>query len=408
MDGRAREGERDHVAALTGVRAFAALWVFVFHGWLNAGSPALRLPVLDFDLSPLARFGWLGVDVFFVLSGFLLTRQHLARLERPGAAARGAFARAFGDRYATYLKRRILRVYPAYYASLAALLALAAAGVYGRLPERLDLALHLAMAHNVVDRYVATMNGVFWTLPFEWSFYLVFPFLFVLLRRHGALALYAGALAVVLLVKGIIVVMQNGYLQLYLPIRLDAFVAGMCGGAYAATHALSRRGASSLFVAGALLLFATPWVFANHASVHHHYDPAGYLRPLWIQAAIVALLLGVSGARHAGVALLDNRVAVGLGLVSYSIYLVHVPILELVPRLVAPGAPVAPLARNFAIALPLVLAVATLWYLAFERPFQRSVGSHPIGFAATLARAGPMRVLALCAGALFAFRVAAA
>ena len=103
--------------ALTGVRAFAALWVFVFHSWLNSGSPTIRLPVAaqSIDLTPLAAFGWLLVlDVFFVLSGFLLTRQALLKLERRTLAATSSrFAAAFGEKYSSYLRRRILRVYPA-------------------------------------------------------------------------------------------------------------------------------------------------------------------------------------------------------------------------------------------------------------------------------------------------------
>jgi len=43
----------------------------------------------------------------------------------------------------------------------------------------------MGMVHNPVDAYVSTMNGVFWTLPFERQFYLLFPLLFVLLLRAG-------------------------------------------------------------------------------------------------------------------------------------------------------------------------------------------------------------------------------
>ena len=199
--------------------------MFTFHAWLNAGSPSLRLPIVGLDVTPLARFGWLGVDVFFVLSGFLLTRQAFARLRERASTEHGVLAREFGDKYRTYVRRRIVRVYPAYYATLAVLLALAAARIYQEVPGRLDLLMHLPMMHNAIERYIATIDGPFWTLPFEWHFYLVFPWLFVLLRRHGARVLYAGAIGGVLVAKAIVMATHDGYAQLWLPIRLDAFAA---------------------------------------------------------------------------------------------------------------------------------------------------------------------------------------
>ena len=50
------------------------------------------------------------------------------------------------------------------------------------------------MIHNFIEKYIATMNGVFWTLPFEWQFYLIFPCLFIVLRRYGAWVLYGSVL----------------------------------------------------------------------------------------------------------------------------------------------------------------------------------------------------------------------
>ncbi|MEO8847567.1 MAG: acyltransferase, partial [Casimicrobiaceae bacterium] len=256
-------GER-HLKALTGVRAFAATWVLLFHCWLNAGSPPLRVGTSahSLDLTPLVAFGWLGLDVFFVLSGFLLCRQASLKLDRRvGGGGGGRFRQAFGENYGAFLRRRILRVFPAYYACLTALLLLAAAGVYLRLPDYTDLLLHLGMVHNFIEKYIATMNGVFWTLPFEWQFYLVFPLLFVLLRRHGGWVLYGVALSCVVASKLIVMATNNGYAQLLLTIRIDEFAAGMCAGAYALHHRGSRAHATAAFWIGVAILFATPWIF---------------------------------------------------------------------------------------------------------------------------------------------------
>jgi peptidoglycan/LPS O-acetylase OafA/YrhL len=368
-----------HLDALTGVRAFAALWVFVFHSWSNAGSPAIHLAIRSqaIDLTPLVAFGWLGVDVFFVLSGFLLTRQAVLKLgRRSPAKTTSRFVSAFGEKYSVFLRRRILRVYPAYYACITALLILAATKVYGHLPGELDLLLHLGMVHNFIEKYIATMNGVFWTMPFEWQFYLVFPLLVIVLRRYGGWSLYAIAFLGVVASKLLVMYTNNGYAQVLLPIRLDAFVAGMCAGAYSVARPPTRASAATAFWVGLGILLATPWVFAGYNQVFHYYDLKGFLRAPWIQVGICLMLLGLTGDRHAGVHIFGNKIVVGLGLISYSIYLWHVPILELLPSFGL----IPERTTNFevswprivATALPVVLLLSTLSYWFIERPFQAS------------------------------------
>jgi peptidoglycan/LPS O-acetylase OafA/YrhL len=368
-----------HLEALTGVRAFAALWVFVFHSWLYSGSPAIRLPLLaqSIDLTPLATFGWLGLDVFFVLSGFLLTRQALLKVEQRTFVPTGShFIAAFGEKYSSYLRRRILRVYPAYYACITVLLIMAATGVYLRIPGKLELLLHLGMVHNFIEKYIATMNGVFWTMPFEWQFYLVFPLLFIVLRRYSAWALYGIALLSVICSKLLVMAMQDGYPQVLLFIRLDEFAAGMCAGAYALARPLARITAATAFWGGLVILLATPWVFAGYDQVGHYYDFKGFLRPPWIQISICLMLLGLTGEHHPGVHVFGNKGVVGIGLISYSIYLWHVPLLELLPTLGLMPERTANVAvswpRIIGTALPVVLLVSALSYWLIERPFQVS------------------------------------
>lgn len=380
-----------HLDALTGVRALAALWVFAFHSWSYSGFPALGVFLFarTVDLTPLIAFGWLGLDVFFVLSGFLLTRQACLKIASDDSAreAKG-FASVFGESYNHYLRRRILRVYPAYYGCLTALLILAATGVYHQPPGRLELFLHLGMIHNFIEKYIATMNGVFWTLPFEWQFYLVFPLLFVLLRRYGAWALYGSALFCVIFSKVLVMAFEDGYPQVLLFIRLDEFAAGMCAGAFAVARPL-KRSARIVFWIGLAALLATPWVFAGYVRVGHYYDLKGFLRPPWIQASICLLLLGLTGERHLGTRIFDNKVAVALGLISYSIYLFHVPILELLPTMgliQQHSALIEDWWRIVATSLPLILLVSAVSYWLIERPFQKS-------YKSTKRETGPRQVV---------------
>ena len=366
-----------HLDALTGVRALAALWVFAYHAWLASGARPVLIPFagLNVDLTPWFAFGWLGLDIFFILSGFLLTRQEWIRLEREGSANALAGIRAFLAFCATFLRKRILRVYPAYYGCLTLLIALAAAHLYLRLPGRLELLLHLGMMHNLVDAYVSTLNGVFWTLPFEWQFYLIFPLLFVLLVRSGPWTLALIGLTIVCAAKAYVVLTADGTMHAQLPIRLDAFVFGMCAGRFAACTPLNRSHVPVAFYAGLLALFSTPILFSDLATDNHYYSFKGLVRPLWIQLGVILMLLGMTGERHRGVAIFGNRVSVGLGLISYSIYLFHVPVMELFIMYRAQLGPLGSMPFGLPLvlggALPFVLLASYVSYQLVEQPFQR-------------------------------------
>jgi peptidoglycan/LPS O-acetylase OafA/YrhL len=369
---------KHHVNALTGVRAFAAMWVFAFHTWIVAGMPQVNLEVfrLAINVTPLLQFGWIGLDVFFTLSGFLLTRQATIRATLPAHGVVPHSTTLVGEPYVKYLSRRILRVFPAYYFCITIIALLTVNGIYDRVPGKLEMLLHLTMTHNVVEKYIATMNGVFWTMPFEFSFYLVFPLLYVFGQRQGGLRLYLLALAVVVATKVYVLLSGDGYPQVFLLVRLDEFVAGMCAGMYAVSRRIGRSHAAGYFWIGLGLLLATPWVFASYPGVGNYYDLQGFARPLWIQLAVCGVLLGLAGDRHRGVWLFDNLLAVWLGLISYSIYLYHAPLLQLLPIMgLVPSRAleVQPSWRHlFAIAIPVTIAISAASYYWVELPFQRA------------------------------------
>ena len=111
--------QKERIAVLDGLRARAIVLVLARHGlkpfWVDMNVPFL--PVGGFDLAPFLMNGWVGVDLFFVLSGFLITSYLLKRLPD------GARWAVIG----TYLKRRFCRIAPAYYV----VLTLVCAGVFG-------------------------------------------------------------------------------------------------------------------------------------------------------------------------------------------------------------------------------------------------------------------------------------
>ncbi|MGL4555431.1 MAG: acyltransferase family protein, partial [Gemmataceae bacterium] len=122
-------------------------------------------------------YGWMGVPLFFALSGFLITR--LLLLHESGSVGRD-----LGVFYA----RRTLRIFPLYYATLAALLAL------GMLPRP---GWYFAYLMNV-DLFVTNVwpgrTVHFWSLCVEEQFYLLYPAVLLLWPRRGRLGLLVGLL----------------------------------------------------------------------------------------------------------------------------------------------------------------------------------------------------------------------
>ena len=173
-----------HIEPLTALRFFAALWVVLYAYW----------PKLDVDFVPaVVAKGYLGVETFFVLSGFILCHVYLASIER------GRF------RYGEFLWARLARVYPLHLFTLLGVGALAvvatAAGfrVGEGVTDLASLPAHLLMVHAWGFAPTAGWNHPSWSISAEWFAYLAFPafaFVAISLRDRPRLAV---ALALVLL-----------------------------------------------------------------------------------------------------------------------------------------------------------------------------------------------------------------
>lgn len=356
-----------YVDALTGWRGLAALLVVLFHTWFASGSPTV-LPALarrGIDLTPIVSMGWIGVDIFFVLSGFVLALP--AVLRDPGAPA-------LGMTWGEFIRRRLLRVLPAYYVNLLILIPLAG---YWMVPTHagiVDAALKVTLTHNLWPVYADTINGVYWSLPVEWNFYLVMPFLLPLLARRRLVASLVAALALSLAIK-LFGYATGTWIPIIhqLPTRIDQFLLGMGAAAASVFWVPSVRVAGWMFATALAGLVGWLYTFAAHFPQYlmtdHWITMLG--RPGASIAIAVALWASASGARVPR-ALLANRAAVFAGLVSYSAYLWHLPILLLLVRVFGVGAASGgstKFAVVLAATLPCVAAVSALSYWVVERPF---------------------------------------
>ena len=345
------------IAPLTGVRFVAAVWVVLFHVYLyNGDALADAHPVVDAVLGPIVSQGDLGVDLFFLLSGFVLAHNYLERL-----GTRPAVPQAL-----RFLGLRVARVWPLY------LLAVLGGGLllflreqwwgsapnvplsWGRLVEQV-LMVQQWGAGNVPN---TSWTGPAWSISAEWLAYLSFPVLALVVWR---IQRYAGPVAVLALAGGVLVpvltwttVAQTQAAPFMWLARLASeFVCGMLLAA-APPDSLRRVRAAASRLTPVTLVAGAGWLYL----VAVLGQPS--LGPL-VLALFPLLVLGLAGGDGPLHRVLGSGALVLGGEVSFALYLVHVPLLKLFRDALDHGVvPLDPADRVYGelavVALSLVLA----------------------------------------------------
>jgi peptidoglycan/LPS O-acetylase OafA/YrhL len=335
------------VPCLDGLRALSIALVLFGHGAGTVGSP------IQPQMRALARFGSQGVDVFFVISGFLITLLLLREEWRRGCISLRAF-------YA----RRAFRILPAYFAYLGFVLLLTQYGADKLRP------IHWAGAMTYTTNFLPGVGsgwlvGHTWSLSVEEHFYLFWPPALVLLGRQRARSLLLVLFATAPVVRYSIWTMHRDWLDIdyVTPARIDTIVAG-CLLAYLVTGPRGlrwmqrlERHATIVFLAAVLVMVAS----ASLLSLSGKYVIT--LRGTVESAAIAACLLAViSGPRSAVGQLFETRPMAVVGALSYSLYLWQQPFLRIRSELWMCRRP-----QN----LVLAVTAAIVSYLLVERPFLR-------------------------------------
>ena len=350
---------------LDGVRGAAALFVVLHHTWLTA------FPYFPENHGPWwlgwAVYGHLAVAVFIVVSGFSLG---LAPARRGETLTGGT---------KTFLRRRAWRILPPYWAALVlsmVFVALITGPRTGATVSAKTVAVYGLLVQDVVGAPVP--NGVFWSIAIEWQIYFLFPLILWLGRRYGMRAAVAVTLILVLLAHAAAVnVSSLARIDQLLPQFLGLFVLGVV--AARATvfppSRLARRvvgAGSAALAAGFVGVAATvgpTWVVDHFFSVD-----------LAVGGATAGLLLLMAaGSARPGRRFFGSRPLLFLGLFSYSVYLVHAPLLETVWLYAVEPRHFAPLTSYFVLlaTVPAVLAGCYLFFRVFEAPFleRRSLGA---------------------------------
>ena len=324
-----------HIPALDGVRGFAILLVLITHGvdaCLKASTP------LEQSLYNVARWGWVGVDLFFVLSGFLITGILLSARKRPH------YLRNF-------LVRRALRIFPLYYATLLVCLVLLPLIPLARFDWLRDLGgrqgwfwLHASNYYKVClnDPPIHWLSTL-WSLAVEEHFYLVWPFVVWKLPARRLLPLcLIGAVAVLGLRCGLTFAGFPGdYLYRSTLTRIDPLLLG------SALAILNRSpGGIRRFLPVARLVFVGCCVLlliqmvARHGS--HGRDTTWY--GMTAQYSVVGVLfvtllaMAVSFSPESmGRRLCTSSPLLVFGKYSYALYIFNKPSFLLVKSVFDPG-----------------------------------------------------------------------
>lgn len=305
------------------MRGLAALVVVGFHAIFLFPTVSGALP--DGMLADVLSHGWIGVDFFFVLSGFLLS---LPLVRVPGQVRHAAFWRQ-------YMGKRWFRIAPPYFASIIVSLFLVGQLSYLVTAKR-DMLLHVLYVHNLAPDSLMSINWVYWTLAIEFQFYLILP-LFVLLfvRRSWPWAL-AACVAASVAWRAAFYSPSDAVHTFWMANQLPGFLGHFAFGIVAAKAYVEARsglawrryvvpGAAISFVAVPLLSFSRG-MESLQASWMGSVLASATLRPA-LGIGFAALLMWLLQGGPLVRSVLSARPLQMLGEMSYSVYLMHVPII---------------------------------------------------------------------------------
>ena len=360
------------IPALDGLRGIAILLVLLRHGifGLESSHPAVRY------FLAIGRLSGSGVDLFFVLSGFLIGGILLEARESPRY-------------YSTFYARRAYRILPLYFAVTGIFLLRHLTGslLPGKLGGTSPLAIpwisYLTFTQNFfmvhLGWFGSTAMLVTWSLAIEEQFYLIIPFLIRKIpwdRLAPVLALViAGVPFLRLLLRYSIAHGDFGCFAL-MPCRADALCLGVLSAYLVRRPAfwkqlISRR--SLLLSANAILLAGIAFLtYKNYQILSLPMTTWGYS---WIALFYTTCLLTViSSSRGIWHSLLCHPALMRLGTLAYCTYLLHYPLIQAARRGISVLFPLHPEAAYVCgalVAIAVTLVLATLSWRFFEKPMLR-------------------------------------
>lgn len=360
------------LGVLDGLRGIAVLLVLWYHVWEISWLPA-PLPWLQF----VPETGFVGVDLFFFISGFVIVYPFV-RAARTGEAP---------PRWGTFFYRRGIKIVPSYLLSIALLIAIGYAHFSSPAQAARDVVTHVLFVHTWWSDTYGSINGVLWTLAVEVEFYAIFPLLWwAFSRAPFVTAAVMTAFSIAYRLEAIACCLQTHAEQLVynLPGYLDVFAAGMMG-AYLFVRLRDRseflllRSIATVVAiagfAGLILLLQNLWSVRAEPAWATVWN--AHYRTL-IALAFFTIAAGSLLAYRRFQQILANPVLLFLAVISYNLYLYHQAFARLLlawrlPPYATADPHLDPVwqVRYTVVALGLtVIQAAAVTYL-FERPLLR-------------------------------------
>jgi peptidoglycan/LPS O-acetylase OafA/YrhL len=419
---------------LDGLRGLAALYVVIFHvsqmchgyatnydgagynaigGWTPGFSSQVR-ELLKFSHFALLGYGRFAVDVFIVLSGYCLMLP-VAR-QRRDDLPNGFFG---------FVKRRAWRILPPYYIAIAFTLLMALLIPAMRTVDAAHPAYWDSCARGIFDGktivthllliqswgpWAIRIDGPMWSVAVEWQIYLLFPLLILPLRKYlGSLTMatvvFAGGALFYWGLRSLLLAVKPDYYT-YVEFCSPWFAGEFAFGVLAASLAFSGRARETRIhqkfpwlTASVLLgLFLVFLELAGRKSWDQDTALRFFRESAWgsawvgdltISLAVMCLIIHLTrqvvGTHERGwlLGVLESKWAVRLGEFSYSLYLVHYPVVNACDVYFRTHfGPAATCLLAFAVSLPLAMVVSYGFHVWFERPFmtalQRTAEKQPV------------------------------
>ena len=303
---------------LDGLRGIAILLVVWFHIW-QISWLAAPLPWLQF----IPETGMLGVDIFFFISGFVVSYPFIrSRLEATPYPTWGHFA-----------FRRAIKIVPSYLLSIAVMYVIGYEHAEGSGGLARDLITHLLFVHNWFTATYGSINGVLWSLAVEVQFYCLFPLIaFAFLRRP--FGTFACMMVIALAFREYDLHRPDdfylGHLIDQLPAYFDVFACGMLAAwlfVYLRNKQMDtvsiRVVSTVLAIAGFAILVALMESLYNIRFTPNWSSVWKVVNRTWLALDCMLIAVGSLFAFGWWKKFLGNRVLVFFSIISYNLYIYH-------------------------------------------------------------------------------------
>lgn len=356
-----------HFSNIDVLRGFAALSVVMYHiieiyPWPNfmAGN----------FIGLWFHIGWMGVDLFFVISGFVISLSMFSLYDR------------FRDRYKEeFMRRRFARIVPLYYLTCVVFIVFSIPAIFFEPTFWFHIFTHLTFIHNLFPKAQGSIDGANWTLGVEMQFYLLVCLLAPLLRKKSPFLILLGGVAIAWLWRVSCYWYFHHHLKLtdssslffavtQLPGMIDEFAFGIFFARIVtddhAGHLMKKMinlrwlWVFGFFVLGYLIMH----VFWKHAEYWNNWKMVVFWRS---SLGLLCLSLIIVSCT-----LVDRWIHIisfplrYLGTISYGIYLWHLPVI-LAFKTVPLGDPL----RFSIYVIPVILGLSMLSWHFFEQPMQQ-------------------------------------